>query len=548
MEINFCINAFFRTIRAYDKREKFATNLLLALVVIMIFKMIFLSGPSSYTEGYVGQIKFLNPVFADMNEVDRDVSKLIFSGLTRYSPKDRSVLPDMADLKISEDKKTYTFTLKQHMKWHDGEDVTADDVYFTYHDIIQNPGFDNPLLKANFSGVKISKTDEQTITFTLDKPNSFFISNTTVGILPKHILGDIPVSELAFHDFNSYPIGTGPYKVSGRVRVYSNGQMSVSLERFDDFHGEKSEISELKILTYPSVEHMVDDRGNLTAISKITGSDADPVRDDDDFEMVPYKLPQYTAVFMNMESKFLKSNKARIGVLKALKKDDLKSVLKDIDLVDTPLLELDKENWIYEASSEQANGALYDASFKYKEDTDKYRTDSDGNTFELKFVVRQYPEGSRLYADSHDLVAFFTKSWNEVGIKVNVTWLSDQLFNAAVQEKDYDLLLAGESLGYNLDTFAYWHSSQAKSGGLNLSNYKSFRVDTLIAEIRDVFDAKEKQKKLAELATQMANDVPAIFLYRQIYYFAHDGSVSGIDVSNMAYPGDKYLNIAKFQD
>jgi peptide/nickel transport system substrate-binding protein len=541
-------STFLRTLKAYNKREKVLSNILLAGIVVLIFKFIFLAGPSIYTEGYVGRISMLNPVFGDMNEVDRDVSKLIFSGLTRYDLKTRSILPDLATFKVSEDKKTYTFSLKEHVKWHDGHELDADDVYFTFHKIIQDETFPNPVLKANFTGVEIKKVDEKTLEFSLEKPNSFFIANTTVGILPEHILGDVTVAELMVHDFNSAPVGTGPYKVNGKFKTYSNGQTSVILERFRDYYAERSEVSQVKILTYPYVEHMVDDRSNLTAVSRLTGADADDVRKDSDFEMVPYKLPQYTAVFMNMDSGVLKNNKLRLGVAKSVNKGDLLNVLKDIELVDTPLLELDAENWIYESDEEQANGALYDAGFRYRDDEDKYRKDSDGNVLEFDFVARQYTEGSRLYQNAHDLVAFLVKSWDEVGIKVNVKWLDLVGYNEAIVDRDYDLLLAGESLGYNLDTFAYWHSSQVGDEGLNLSDYKSFKVDTLLEDIRYTFDKDEKQEKLAELATVMANDVPALFLYRPVYYFVTSSFVTGVDVDGMAYPGDKYLQISGWKE
>ena len=92
--------------------------------------------------------------------------------------------------------------------------------------------------------------------------------------------------------------------------------------------------------------------------------------------------------------------------------------MKDIELVDTPLLELDTENWMYEPNFDQANGALYDSGFRYKESTDRYRKNSDGEVLELNLAVRQYDEGSRLYNDAHSLVAFLVKSWDEVGVKV----------------------------------------------------------------------------------------------------------------------------------
>ncbi|MBU1992582.1 MAG: ABC transporter substrate-binding protein [Patescibacteria group bacterium] len=541
------INTFFRTVRAYNDREKVLSQVILALVIIIFFKMLFFSGPAIYTEGYVGRIVSLNPVFSDLNEVDRDVSNLVFSGLMRYDPDTGAVISDMAALKVSEDKNVYTFILKDYIKWHDGKVVTAEDVYFTFHDIIQNPEFTNPILKANFDGVEIKQIDERTITFTLGKPNSFFITNTTTGILPKHILGEVLVPELAMHEFNTNPIGTGPYKVNGRVKSNPDGTTSVKLAGFRDYYGEHPQISDMEIIAYPSVDHLVDDRENVNSLSKITGIDADPIREDSDYELIPYRLPQYTALFMNMDSNLLKHKKIRVGVMKAIEKNKILTVLNDIELIDTPLLELNTDEWIYEPGFDEANGALYDSGYKYLEDEDRYRKDEDGNELVLRFVVRQYPLETRLALETQDLVNFLVNSWAEVGIKVIPEWYEMMDFNEMVQARDYDLLLAGQSLGYNLDTFAYWHSSQIKNG-LNLSNYKSFKADTLLEEVRDTFDEEEKQGKLFELATQMADDVPALILYRPVYYFATDGAVDNISVENLAYPGDRYMKIAEWRD
>ena len=116
-----------------------------------------------------------------------------------------------------------------------------------------------------------------------------------------------------------------------------------------------------------------------------------------------------------------------------------------------------------------------------------------------------------------------------------------------LQARDYDMALAGQSLGYNLDTYSYWHSTQATSNGLNLSNYRSFGADQIIEKIRATFDQAEKDKYLKQLAQVIADDVPAVFLYRPQYTLATDNKVQqGISLSNLAFPSDRFAAIAQW--
>ena len=102
----------------------------------------------------------------------------------------------------------------------------------------------------------------------------------------------------------------------------------------------------------------------------------------------------------------------------------------------------------------------------------------------------------------------------------------------------------GQTLGYaSDDAYSFWHSSQVDTNGLNLSNYKSFQVDSLIEQIRLTFESEKRLEKLKTLATQLVTDVPAIFLYRPIYYYASDDKVEGIKVDGMAYSSDRFSNL-----
>ena len=106
------------------------------------------------------------------------------------------------------------------------------------------------------------------------------------------------------------------------------------------------------------------------------------------------------------------------------------------------------------------------------------------------------------------------------------------------------MLLYGQNLGYNLDTYSYWHSSQATEYGLNLSNYRNPNADAYIERIRSTFDADEKDELLKSLAETIEEDIPAVFLYTPSYYFLVDERVQGVAIEDIRFPSDRFATIA----
>src|SRR6266542_3863475 len=91
-----------------------------------------------YIEAVVGAPSRVNPLFVHLNDADRDLASLVFSGLTRLAP-DGSVLPDLAETwDTSPDGRTVTFHLRGDARWHDGTPFTSADVIFTYS-LLGNP-------------------------------------------------------------------------------------------------------------------------------------------------------------------------------------------------------------------------------------------------------------------------------------------------------------------------------------------------------------------------------------------------------------------------
>lgn len=315
----------------------------------------------TYVEGSVGELRPLNPWFTVQNDVNRDIVSLVFSGLLRYNPKTRQIESDLATLEVSKDQKVYTLTLKQGVEWHDStkenpHTVTADDVLFTYQ-TIQNPAFPNTLLQQNFRGVKVEKADEKTVTFTLPEPYSFFPSNLTLGLLPKSSFADVPVDKLDLaSDFSFHPIGAGPYKF--RSLVTTDISTEVTLERFDRVIPPSSHLDRVVFRIFPDYSSLLSDMRNLQGVRLVPrNEEGDPIVPRR-FTAQNYYLPQYVALFFNLERPQLKDEKLRQGLQFGTDKQTLADGIHESVIVDTPLLELDVGDWRYQFDPDAAQGAL----------------------------------------------------------------------------------------------------------------------------------------------------------------------------------------------
>ncbi len=163
---------FFQILTKKEKTE-FA-----ALLVLAVISLVFLTTDfylkhtqaqpviaGSFTEGVLGQPRFINPVLAAANDIDRDLTELVFASLMKYTPKGE-IVPDLASgYEIKEDGKTWEITLKNNLVFQDNTPLTADDVIFTVK-TIQNPDYKSPL-RAAWLGIEAEKISDTKVRFTL---------------------------------------------------------------------------------------------------------------------------------------------------------------------------------------------------------------------------------------------------------------------------------------------------------------------------------------------------------------------------------------------
>ncbi|MBU1019200.1 MAG: ABC transporter substrate-binding protein [Patescibacteria group bacterium] len=540
-----------RTLKSFSNKEKIASILVVVLILLIILPPIFRderlsdvtkTSATLYSEGVIGEIIHLNPVFTEFNEVDSDISSLIFSGLSKYDPIEGEVTEDIATHVLDESQTIYKFILKNNVYWHDGTEVTAEDIYFTYHDVIQSSDFQNPILRANFEGVEIEIVDSRSVTFKLDAPNSFFFTHTTVGLLPKHILESVPVSELDTHEFNQHPIGTGPFKATAPYENIAEQEQVMELEYFENYYGDIPAITNIRFHTFPDLETLLKSEGQWHGTARIPKYLLAETQTDR-LEAYRYELPQYTALFINTDAEFTSKTPVRLAISKAIDKGYVIDQIGYAATIDTPLLELNQDDWIHQSNLEEAMGALYDSSWYLN--NDGIRENYNGETLTLYLIRRVFED--KITEEVVSMTAEMIKNQlAQIGIEVIIEAYGNEDLQEKILAREYDLLLYGQSLGYNLDTYSYWHSSQATEYGLNLSNYRNSNADQLIEAIRRTFDTDKREELLNDLAEVIAEDIPAVFLYTPSYYFLVDERVQGVEVDELRFPSDRFATISNW--
>ena len=620
-----------------------------------------------YIEGAVGQVGVLNPLFVQQGSIAHDLTQLIFSGLTRYDTETGEVVGDLANVKTDPSEKKYTFVIKEGAKWHDGQPVTADDVLFTYNDVIKNPEFKGNILNYNdYSGIKVNKIDNRTVEFLLEKPDSFFLVKTMTGILPKHLLINEQVSFLETAPFNFAPVGTGRYKFVSEVQFPDHSEYG--LEAFKDFYDGPPNIDSIVFKVFSTFEDLQKNLSGLTGIRSIPTENAEAILKKGRFTLDRYQLPQYVAIFINNEAPKLKDSTVRLALQLGTDKQSLVEAIGQSQIIDTPLLEINQENWVNQYSVTKANGALFETQWQIpnKDEVVEEKADEKAdeevsptaevtyinspnegkdwvtsrepvtitgtvpkntksvmiNDYELQKYVPGDPGWSYVAATKYDslkpgdniyevyatdfngekklidsikitfgsptalnqddlekikeenaeaevlpirenkngeklslrlitsskpeiyrqVALEIKKQWRKIGVEVVVEVLENGDFQQRLNARDYDLLIFGQNLGYNLDAYPYWHSSQAKEGGINFSQFKNFVVDSLLEKAR-LEDEEERKETLNDIQEIISQEVPAIFLYSPTYLTALSEEVDHPPFNHLATISDRLGSI-----
>lgn len=349
-----------------------------------------------FIEGVIGYPRFINPIYSETSDVDRDLVELIFSGLMKYGENGQVVTDLARDYKIIEQGRIYEFYLRDDVFWHDGKKLSSDDVIFTIK-TIQNPEIKSPLL-PNWLGVEVEKIDELGVRFKLKEPYSAFPERATVKIIPEHVWKDVLPKNFPLVLFNLKPIGTGPYQFKDLYRDEKGEISSLGLTLNKKYFAKIPNISQFFFKFFNSEEKLAE-AANLGQVHGLSNAQfpANP-----EFQEYRFLLPRYFAVFFNPKNSKTLAEK---GVREALnygtdKKELLEKALNNRgQIVNSPLLpeiyKLKFPSKIYEFDLQKAKEILDKAGFVEKEGK-RLKSIKKTPAFQFKINLKQGSEGKEV--------------------------------------------------------------------------------------------------------------------------------------------------------
>ncbi len=497
----------------------------------------------SYTEGIIGTFTTANPLYA-AGPVDSSVARLVFSGLFKYDNENQLVGDLARGWQVNERGNIYTVTLKKDLKWQDGTPLTSADVLFTYQ-MIQNPDAKS-VLASSWQGVKVAAVDAQTLTFTLPQALNSFPYSMTNGIVPQHILGGIPPSQLRSVSFNTVnPVGSGPFKwetieVVGDAAEQREERIGLAANEY--YQAGKPKLDAFIVRAFRNQEAIIksfnqQELNGLVGFNKVP----DQIIRKGGYREYSFPLTSETMVFFKTNSGVLADVQVRKALAMATNTQDIAANLGySVQTVNAPLL---KSQTGYDKSIVQpaydpaaANALLDQAGWVRGTDGLRYK---DGQLLTFRMISESTPE----YAY---VTGKLQSQWRAVGAAPEIVLEQAGDLQTALAFHNYDALLYGISIGVDPDVFAYWHSSQAdvrSANRLNFSEYKSTQADQALEAGRSRSDSGLRAVKYRPFLEAWRNDVPAIGLYQPRFLYITRQVVYGLQEHTINSAIDRYANV-----
>lgn len=418
----------------------------------------------------------------------------VFRALFMSNPDFTDVKPDLAEkVEISEDNMVFTVTLREDVKWHDGEAFGAQDVVFSLKTALR-AGIINAIFTNAFTKIeggeayKAMESQEvpgitsegNVVTIRLSKPYGAFLNVLAqFAIYPEHLLKDADPVTIHNNEFWESPVGTGPYKI-GEV-VWDDYAI---LERFDDFYGEKPEIEKIKMSNVSDVvvaclagelDYFNTNNAEIIAqVSEIEGYKVYPV---DIFFMRYFIFKTDSPEGVNEK---LHDVRIRKALMYALDRETIvASLFPTATISDTFVPTGFADYWTeaehYEYNPEKAKQLLQEAGFDFTQ------------TLKLRYY---YSDQASI--DFMDVIAYY---WGEVGIKVDVQAFTGDATTQIYDVRDWDVTYKG------LSAFGYDEAYGELYGSSNVMKYlvNDNVYDELVDKLGATVDGQERTEIVKEL-------------------------------------------------
>lgn len=404
----------------------------------------------------------------------------LFEGLVKPSPEGELIPAVASDYDISEDGTTYTFTLREGIKFHNGDPVTVEDVVYSLNRIAGTES-GTPLVSAYSLVSSIEATDDRTVVITLSEGNIEFLAYLTEAIIPAD-----------YADQATAPIGTGPFKFVSRTP-----QEGMVIEKFEDYWGEPAYLDrvEYKVITNADTLMMSLQSGAVDLCAHLTSAQVRELGDAYNIESDTMKLVQ--ALYLNNAVEPLNDVKVRQALCYAVNVQDILDLTADGEGV-------------------PVGSSMYPAFQKYfmPELADAYPQDIE----KAKALLAEagYPDGFDLtitvasnYTPHVNVAQVLEQQLEAIGVNVTIelveweTWVSD-----VYQGRNFESTVVG--LDASAMTARAMLERFESSNDKNFINFSDPEYDEVFAQAiacTDDAEQTELYKRLEEILSEQAANV-----------------------------------------
>jgi peptide/nickel transport system substrate-binding protein len=509
----------------------------------------------------------LNPLTSNDAAASSILQYIVQALLTR-DPRTLELKPLIAAARpvISEDKLTYTFTIRRDVHFQDSRPLTGEDVLFSIK-AIKCPLVNAPFLRVYFDSVIDARLiDEFTVRFTIKE--AYFLNESVLGgidVLPRHYydpqnllqgvsLADLakPVDQLSdkvkkfADDFNKNysrsPMGSGPYKFSS----WKTGR-EIELVRDKNYWGYGKEGIDqpfLDLHKYRIINNMdaalvtlksgsLDEMG-LTPIQHVRGTSSERFRRE--FQKFEYFAPNYTYIGWNNDHPIFGDKRVRKAMTYFTNREQMvKSILFGLgEVVEGPIYffrpEYDKTLPSYPFDPQRGLELLTQAGWSDSDGDGILDKVIDGRKVAFRFEIK-INSGNTTRKSVALTLQDELRRW---GIDASVREIDWTIFLGDVKARQFDAIILGWAMSVGEpDAYQVWHSSQAANRGSNHISYKNARVDQILEQYRREFDAQKRIELYREFQQILSDEQPYTFLFVNKSVSAVQRRIHGVEV----FPG-----------
>ncbi len=497
---------------------------ILSVITILFLLVTFVSSVQAEEAVYGGT--FVDTVQTNFGEIfnpiqyessyDSQVIDLVFDGLVIRNSTG-AIVPNLAkSWDFSEDGKSITFHLKEGVKYHDGHELTSEDVAFTFRTML-HPDYTG-VRYGSYSSIKgaaayhkgeadqvsgIEILDKYTIKFTTEYSDATFMGNMQRGILPAHLLKDIPVTELENAEFNSNPVGCGPFKFAEYV-----SQQYVILDAFEDYHKGRPYLDQymVKKVATDSVPVYLK-RDEIDLVSLDNKEQFEELKRLDNLKGFTRVSEAFRYFGINQKHPLLQNKNIRQALAYGFQKEIILQILNGYGVL--------------------ANGAIPPSSWGYSEDVCKYEFDPVKAMAILKeegYIdrdgdgIRENENGEKLSFDLNttsqdirvEISELFQEFMKQIGVEVDVQLMEfNALVDMLVDSKDWGMYIMGWATGPEPDMSWIFHSNAAWNDVRFFDDYN----DKLLDKGKSTMEREKRKEIYAEWQKYISQELPYIFLY-----------------------------------